>query len=111
MRSGKAGSRQEVRKMGADPINMEFFRNAGTVCLVVAAAAFLAAVGMYFAFDIPAIFRIRNGLAAGSSMRINACSAGYDGSVPDIPFRIVRTIIITDTDETIDLQDLFDGWT
>lgn len=94
--------------MGADQINMALFRNAGTACLIVAAAAFLTALGMFFAFDIPSIFRIRTGPAAGVSLHMKSCSKRKRGSEADLSFRIVRTIIITDAEESIDLQDLFE---
>ena len=99
--------RQGKMKMGADQINMDLFRNAGTACLIVAAAAFITALGMFFAFDIPSIFRIRTGPAAGAFPHTKSCSKGKRESTADFSFRIVRTIIITDTDESIDLQDLF----
>lgn len=93
--------------MEADRINMEFFRNAGMVCLIIAAAAFITALIMFFTFDIPAIIKIRTGFAAQSPLHANVRTAGNPDPVQEIPFQIVREIIVTESDEDIDLQDLF----
>ena len=94
--------------MEADRISMEFFRNAGMVCLIAATAAFIAALIMFFNFDIPAIIKIRTGLAAQAALHTNVPAVGKPDPVQDIPFQIVRKIIITESDEAIDLQDIFD---
>lgn len=99
---------QGEMKMGAEQISMVFFRNAGMVCLIVAAAAFLTALYMFFAFDIPAVFKIRTGQAAGASLHVHSCSKGEKEAAAGTSFRIVRMIMITDTDENIDLQDIFE---
>ena len=93
--------------MEADRISMVFFRNAGTVCLVAAAAAFIAALIMFFAFDIPTIFKVRKRLSAQVPLRTNVRTVIRKDSAREIHFQIVRKIIITDSDETIDLRDIF----
>lgn len=94
--------------MVTDQVSMDFFRDAGTICMIAAAAAAMTAGSMFFAFDIPGIFRIRTGPGADCALRSRACSAGRGSSLRQVPFRIVRTVMITDSDEKIDLENLFD---
>lgn len=93
--------------METDRINMEFFRNAGMICLIAAAAAFITALIMFFTFDIPAIIKIRTGFAAQSPLHTNVRTVWKPDPEQEIPFQIVREIIVTESDEDVDLQDLF----
>lgn len=88
-------------------MGMEFFRNAGAVCLIAAAAASILAMIMFFAFDIPAIVKSRKGLAVQAALQASVRTAGKKGTVQEVPFRIVRKILITDSDDVIDLRDIF----
>ena len=71
--------------------NMEFFLQASRVCFVIAAVAFMAALILFFHFDIRTVFLIRTGRA---------------GQKPDsIHFRVIREMILVHTDESIPLQE------
>ena len=88
-------------------MSMEFFGNAGAVCLIAAAAAFILAMIMFFAFDIPTIVKNRKGLAVQAALHASVRTGGKKETVQEVPFRIVRKIIITDSDDDIDLPDIF----
>lgn len=88
-------------------MGMEFFGLAGGLCLIAAAAAFIIAVIMFFTFDIPTIVKCRTGLAYKAYQYTNVLTAKKMEAAEEVPFRIVRKILITDSDETIDLREVF----
>lgn len=89
-------------------MSMEFFRNAGLICLLTGAAAWIAAMIMFFTFDIPSIVKSRKGLAAQTALHTDVRTGGKKETAGEVPFRIVRKVLITDCDEAIDLQEVFD---
>lgn len=95
--------------MQIDWSSMIFFRNASYVCLTVAAIAMLAALIMFFVFDIRTIFMIRIGMAGNAAMRMKTCTVKEKKTEQEISFRLVRKIVITDADVLIDPQDTLTG--
>jgi hypothetical protein len=108
--SGIAGKRKNrgEKEMGEYLTSMDFLEKAGGVCLLAAAAAFLIALVMFFMFDIRTIFLIRTGLArqavllSGAKTEIKKDEKKDDRKKTEV--RIVRRIIVTDTDEIIPLR-------
>lgn len=94
--------------MGEYLTSMDFLEKAGGVCLLAAAAAFLIALVMFFMFDIRTIFLIRTGLArqavllSGAKTEIKKDEKKDERKKTEV--RIVRRIIVTDTDEIIPLR-------
>lgn len=97
--------------MSRDQINMAVFRNASFACLTLAAAAFIVALVMFFLFDIRTIFMIRNRMGKAAFIPMNQYTEGDHDPAQEFSFRIVRKVIITDTDGEIVLQDTRRGMT
>lgn len=91
--------------MGEYLTSMEFLEKAGGVCLLAAAAAFLIALVMFFMFDIRTIFMIRTGLARQAVLLAGAKTEIKKDERKKTQVRIVRKIIITETDEIIPLRN------
>lgn len=104
--SGIAGKRKNrgEKEMGEYLTSMEFLEKAGGVCLLAAAAAFLIALVMFFMFDIRTIFLIRTGLARQAVLLSGAKTEIKKDDRKKTEVRIVRRIIVTDTDEIIPLR-------
>ena len=97
--------------MSVDQINMAVFRNACFACLILAAAAFIVALAMFFIFDIRTIFMIRTRMGTGPCIQMNQYTEGEHHPVQEFSFRIVRKVIITDADGEMVLQDTQKGMT
>lgn len=91
--------------MGEYLTSMEFLEKAGGVCLLAAVAAFLIALVMFFMFDIRTIFMIRTGLARQAVLLAGAKTEIKKDERKKTQVRIVRKIIITETDEIIPLRN------